>query len=33
MAMVRASMYVYNTKKEIDFLIDKIEEVLKVFKI
>jgi cysteine desulfurase / selenocysteine lyase len=32
-AAVRASFYVYNTKEEIDFLIEKIPEVLKVFKI
>lgn len=32
-AAVRASFYVYNTKKEIDFLVEKIGEVLKVFKI
>ena len=32
-ASVRASFYIYNTKEEIDFLIEKIPEVLKVFKI
>lgn len=32
-AMVRASFYIYTTKEEIDFLIDKIKEVPKVFKI
>jgi selenocysteine lyase/cysteine desulfurase len=30
-AMVRATFYVYNTTKEIDYLIDKIREVPKVF--
>ena len=30
---VRASFYVYNTKEEIDYLVEKIPEVLKVFKI
>jgi cysteine desulfurase / selenocysteine lyase len=30
-AMVRASMYVYNDKKQIDYLCEKIPEVLKVF--
>ncbi len=30
-AMVRATFYVYNTKKEIDYLVDKIREVPKVF--
>ena len=30
-AMVRATFYIYNTKKEIDYLIDKIREVPKVF--
>jgi len=33
MAMVRASVYIYNTREEIDYLIEKIGEVLKVFKI
>ncbi|MEK7064556.1 MAG: SufS family cysteine desulfurase [Patescibacteria group bacterium] len=33
MAMVRASFYVYTTKEEIDFLIEKVREVPKVFKI
>jgi cysteine desulfurase / selenocysteine lyase len=32
-ASVRASFYIYNTKEEIDFLMEKIPEVLKVFKI
>jgi len=32
-ATVRASFYVYNTKEEIDFLIEKIPEILKVFDI
>ena len=32
-AAVRASFYIYNTKEEIDFLVEKIPEVLKVFKI
>lgn len=31
MAMVRASMYLYNTKEELDYLFDKIPEVIKVF--
>lgn len=31
-AAVRASFYIYNTRKEIDFLVNKIPEVLKVFK-
>jgi cysteine desulfurase / selenocysteine lyase len=31
MAMVRASMYIYNTKEEIDFLVEKLREVPKVF--
>ncbi|EKD53538.1 MAG: hypothetical protein ACD_61C00019G0004 [uncultured bacterium] len=30
-AMVRATFYVYNTTKEIDYLIEKIKEVPKVF--
>jgi len=30
-ATVRASFYIYNTKEEIDFLVEKIPEVLKVF--
>lgn len=30
-AMVRATFYLYNTKGEIDFLVDKIREVPKVF--
>lgn len=33
MAMARASFYVYTTKEEIDFLIEKIKEIPKVFKI
>ncbi|MBI2326655.1 aminotransferase class V-fold PLP-dependent enzyme, partial [Candidatus Collierbacteria bacterium] len=33
MAMARASFYVYTTKEEIDFLIEKIREVPKVFQI
>lgn len=33
MAMARASFYVYTTKKEIDFLIEKIREIPKVFQI
>jgi len=33
MAMVRASFYVYTSKEEIDFLIEKIREVPKVFSI
>jgi len=33
MATVRASFYVYTTKEEIDYLIEKIFEILKVFKI
>lgn len=33
MAMARASFYVYTTKEEIDFLVEKIKEVPKVFKI
>jgi cysteine desulfurase / selenocysteine lyase len=32
-AAVRASFYIYNTKEEVDFLVEKILEVLKVFKI
>jgi cysteine desulfurase / selenocysteine lyase len=32
-AAVRASFYLYNTKEEIDFLVDKIPEVLKVFQV
>ena len=32
-ATVRASFYIYNTKEEIDYLVEKIPEVLKVFKI
>lgn len=31
MAMVRATFYIYNTKEEIDYLVDKIREVPKVF--
>ena len=31
MAMVRVTLYVYNTKNEIDYLVDKIKEVPKVF--
>ncbi len=30
-AMVRATFYVYNTKEEIDYLVEKIREVPKVF--
>ncbi len=30
-AMVRATIYLYNTKEEIDFLVDKIREIPKVF--
>lgn len=30
-AMVRATFYIYNTKEEIDYLVDKIREVPKVF--
>ncbi len=30
-AMVRATFYIYNTKAEIDYLIDKLREVPKVF--
>ena len=30
-AMVRATFYVYNTKKEIDYLVSKIREIPKVF--
>jgi cysteine desulfurase/selenocysteine lyase len=30
-AMVRATFYVYNTKEEIDYLVEKIKEVPKVF--
>lgn len=33
MAMARASFYVYTTKEEIDFLVEKIREVPKVFAI
>ena len=33
MAMVRASFYVYTSKEEIDFLIEKIREVPKIFQI
>ncbi len=32
-AMVRASFYIYTTKEEIDFMIEKIREVPKVFNI
>lgn len=32
-AMVRASFYIYNTKEEIDYLVDKIKEIPKVFHI
>lgn len=32
-ATVRASFYIYNTKEEIDFLVEKIPEILKVFDI
>ena len=32
-AMVRATFYVYNTKEEIDYLVDKIREVPKVFEV
>lgn len=31
MAMVRATFYVYNTKVEIDYLVEKLKEVPKVF--
>ena len=31
MSMVRATFYVYNTKSEIDYLVEKIKEVPKVF--
>ncbi len=31
MAMVRATFYVYNTKEEIDYLVEKLKEVPKVF--
>lgn len=31
MAMTRASFYIYNTKDEIDYLVDKLDEVRKVF--
>ncbi|HEX9008009.1 MAG TPA: aminotransferase class V-fold PLP-dependent enzyme, partial [Patescibacteria group bacterium] len=31
MAMVRATFYIYNEKKDIDYLVDKIMEVPKVF--
>lgn len=31
MAMVRATFYIYNTKEEIDYLVEKIKEVPKVF--
>lgn len=30
-AMVRATFYIYNTKAEIDYLVDKIREIPKVF--
>lgn len=30
-AMVRATFYLYNTKEEVDYLVDKIREVPKVF--
>lgn len=30
-AMVRATFYIYNTKEEIDYLVEKIKEVPKVF--
>lgn len=30
-AMVRVTFYIYNTKKEIDYLVEKIKEVPKVF--
>ena len=32
-AMARASFYVYTTKEEIDYLVEKIQEIPKVFKI
>lgn len=32
-AMVRASFYIYNTKEEIDYLVEKIKEIPKVFHI
>ena len=31
-AVARASVYVYNTRAEIDYLIDKLVEVKKVFR-
>lgn len=31
MVMVRATFYVYNTKEEIDYLVEKIKEIPKVF--
>lgn len=31
MAMVRATFYLYNTKEEVDYMVDKIREVQKVF--
>jgi cysteine desulfurase/selenocysteine lyase len=30
-AMVRATFYIYNTKEEIDYLVEKLKEVPKVF--
>jgi cysteine desulfurase/selenocysteine lyase len=30
-AMVRATFYVYNTREEIDYLVEKLKEVPKVF--
>ncbi len=32
-AMARASLYFYNTKEEIDYLVEKIREVKKIFKL
>ncbi len=32
-AMVRASFYIYNTKEEIDYLVEKIREIPKIFNI
>jgi len=32
-AMARASFYIYNTKQEIDYMVEKIREVRKVFKL
>jgi len=30
-AMVRATFYFYNTKEEVDYLVEKLKEVPKVF--